>query len=36
MESRERILAALHHKESDRVPIDFNGHSSSGIHAYAY
>jgi len=36
MTSRERVLAALNHKEPDRVPIDFGGHRSSGIHAAAY
>lgn len=36
MNSRQRIQAALAHRESDRVPIDFNGHRSSGIHALAY
>jgi uroporphyrinogen decarboxylase len=36
MNSRERIQAALAHKEPDRVPIDFNGHRSSGIMAQAY
>jgi uroporphyrinogen decarboxylase len=36
MNSRERILAALEHQETDRVPIDFSGHRSSGIAAIAY
>ena len=36
MTSRERILAALEHRETDRVPIDFSGHRSSGIAAIAY
>jgi len=36
MTSRERILAALNHREPDRVPIDFSGHRSSGIAAIAY
>ncbi len=36
MTSRERIQAALAHRESDRVPIDFNGHRSSGIMAQVY
>lgn len=34
--SRERILAALKHREPDRVPVDFSGHRSSGIAAIAY
>ncbi|MFV1966218.1 MAG: uroporphyrinogen decarboxylase family protein [Pirellulaceae bacterium] len=36
MNSRERVLAALHHEQPDRVPIDFSGHRSSGIAAIAY
>ena len=36
MTSRERVLAALNHREPDRVPIDFGGHRSSGIAAIAY
>ncbi|HTY59029.1 MAG TPA: uroporphyrinogen decarboxylase family protein [Bacteroidota bacterium] len=36
MTHRERVLAALHHREGDRVPIDFSGHHSSGIAAIAY
>jgi len=36
MNSRERILTALNHREPDRVPIDFSGHRSSGIAAMAY
>jgi uroporphyrinogen decarboxylase len=36
MTPRERILAALEHREPDRVPVDFGGHRSSGIAAIAY
>ena len=36
MASRERILSALNHAEPDRVPIDFNGHRSSGIMVQTY
>lgn len=36
MTSRERVLAALNHREPDRVPIDLSGHRSSGISAIAY
>ncbi len=36
MNSRNRVLAALNHTETDRVPIDFGGHRSSGISAIAY
>jgi len=34
--SRERILTALNHHQSDHVPVDFGGHRSSGIMAIAY
>jgi uroporphyrinogen decarboxylase len=34
--SRERVLAALAHREPDRVPIDLSGHRSSGISALLY
>ena len=36
MTSRERVLAALEHREPDRVPIDLSGHRSSGISALLY
>jgi len=36
MTSRERVLAALDHRQPDRVPIDFGSHRSSGIAALAY
>ncbi|MEN8127552.1 MAG: uroporphyrinogen decarboxylase family protein [Planctomycetota bacterium] len=36
MNSRERILAAINHKEPDRVPIDMGATPSSGISAIAY
>ena len=36
MTSRERILAALNFQSPDRIPIDFGGHRSSGIHAITY
>jgi uroporphyrinogen decarboxylase len=36
MTSRERVLAALNHHETDSVPVDFSGHRSSGISAIAY
>ena len=36
MTSRERVLAALEHREPDKVPVDFSGHRSSGIMAIAY
>lgn len=36
MTSRERVLAALNHRQPDRVPVDFSGHRSSGIAAMAY
>jgi len=36
MTSQERVLKAINHKEPDRIPIDFNGHRSSGIMVQAY
>jgi len=36
MTSRDRVLAALEHREPDRVPIDLSGHRSSGIAAIVY
>ncbi len=36
MTSRERVLAAIEHREPDRVPIDFGGMRSTGIMAVAY
>ena len=34
--SRQRVMAAVNHRETDRVPIDLGGHRSSGISAIAY
>ena len=36
MTSRERVRSALNHKQTDRPPIDFGAHRSSGIAAIAY
>ncbi len=36
MTPRERVLRALNHQETDRIPIDLSGHRSSGIAALAY
>ncbi|MBP1602076.1 MAG: hypothetical protein H6Q06_2227, partial [Acidobacteria bacterium] len=36
MNSRERVLTTLNHREPDRIPIDLSGHRSSGIAAIAY
>jgi len=36
MSSRDRIMTAIHHKESDKVPIDFGSTAVSGISAIAY
>ncbi len=36
MTSRECVLAALEHRQTDRVPVDLSGHRSSGISAIAY
>jgi len=34
--SRERIISAIQHRESDRLPIDFGSMGASGIQAVAY
>lgn len=36
MNSRERILSAINHKEPDKVPVDLGATPSSGISAIAY
>lgn len=36
MNSRERVLTALNHKEPDRVPFDMGGTVATGIQAKAY
>ncbi len=36
MTSRERVLAAIAHEETDRVPIDLGSSRSTGINAIAY
>ena len=36
MTPRQRVLAALDHREPDQVPIDCSGHRSSGIAAITY
>jgi uroporphyrinogen decarboxylase len=36
MTSRERILAAIEHRQPDRVPVDLGSTPSSGISAIAY
>jgi len=36
MNSRERIIEAINHRQPDRVPVDFNGHRSSGIMVQTY
>ncbi|MHB1309151.1 MAG: uroporphyrinogen decarboxylase family protein [Limisphaerales bacterium] len=36
MNSRERIIAAIHHRPVDRMPIDFGGTRQSGISVWAY
>lgn len=36
MTPRERVLTALQHLETDKFPVDFGGHRSSGIAAIAY
>ncbi|HNX53237.1 MAG TPA: uroporphyrinogen decarboxylase family protein [Pontiellaceae bacterium] len=36
MTSRERVLAAINHKQPDRVPVDMGSNPSSGISAMGY
>jgi len=36
MTSRERVVAAVEHREPDRVPVDLGATPSSGISAIAY
>jgi uroporphyrinogen decarboxylase len=36
MNSRERLLAAIHRQEPDRVPLDIGSTQVTGIHAIAY
>ncbi len=36
MSHRERVLAALHHQQPDRVPIDLGATRNTGINRYAY
>lgn len=36
MNSRERVLATVNHREPDKVPVDFGATPSSGISAIAY
>ena len=36
MNGRERVLAALSHREPDRVPFDLGSTQVTGIHAVAY
>lgn len=36
MNSRERILSAIGHRQPDRIPIDLGAHGSSGISFVAY
>ena len=36
MTGRERILAAINHKEPDKIPVDCGGERSTTIQAIAY
>ena len=36
MNSRQRVMTALSHREPDRVPFDLGGTVASGIHITAY
>ena len=33
MNSKERVAASIHHKQPDKIPIDFGGTAVTGIHA---
>ena len=36
MNSRERVLTTMNHREPDRIPLDFGGIPQSGIHIEGY
>ena len=36
MNSRERVMQSVNHRQPDRVPLDFGGHRSSGMAVQAY
>jgi len=36
IKSKKRILKAINHKESDKIPVDLGGSVQSTIHVYAY
>ncbi len=36
MNSRERLITALNHKEPDRIPVDLGATFTSGIHVSTY
>ncbi len=36
MTSRERVITAINHEQSDKVPVDLGSAFETGIHAYAY
>ena len=36
LNSRDRVLAALNHQETDRVPIDLGSTNSSSVNVVAY
>ena len=36
MNSRERLLTAINHREPDRIPLDLGGTQATGIHETAY
>ncbi|MCL5995841.1 MAG: hypothetical protein M1546_07265 [Chloroflexi bacterium] len=36
MNSRERVISAIHHREPDGIPFDLGGMAQSGIHRVAY
>ena len=36
MNSKDIVLSAIEHKETERIPVDLGGSIQSTIHAYAY
>jgi len=36
MTSRERVVKAINHQVTDRMPIDLGMHNSTGISGFAY
>jgi len=34
MTSKERLLQSIHHKRSDKIPVDFGSTAVTGIHVH--